>query len=194
MSERVWRNKVIELLEKLVAGLTPPGVSIALSNEPGVSVASSDDATVMTIDYAALKSEILTDPVNVGYAPFVTSGQDQAIADLLNAKTGNGVGQVPREPISAADFIAAINATEMATLTALQLTQVQIIAGASTVNIGDSDVQAWVSQTFGQVTAPNTRTTLTALATRIASRAEVLFGAGTRISSSDVSFALRGTR
>lgn len=42
------------------------------------------------IDYATLKSEIEDDPLSRAYAVFVSAGNDQRIADLLNQKQYRG--------------------------------------------------------------------------------------------------------
>jgi hypothetical protein len=46
------------------------------------------------MDYTALKNEITNDPLNLGYAPFVTGGNDAAIAAILNTASGSGTGTV----------------------------------------------------------------------------------------------------
>ena len=48
----------------------------------------------------ALRDELLNDPNGLGYAPFIASGNDGAIFDLLNAKTISVNGFVPENSFS----------------------------------------------------------------------------------------------
>ena len=144
------------------------------------------------IDYVALATELIKDPLKVGYAPLIASGSDTDLAALLNALTGPGAGTVPGDPISAADFVSKIAAVELISLTSLQLTQVQIVTAAQQIKVAAPEVQKWIANTWPSNTAPSTNAALSALVSRIGSRAEVLFGNGTVISDSDISKALRG--
>jgi hypothetical protein len=142
------------------------------------------------IDYAALASEINTDPAALGYAAPKAAGNDQGVANLLNA-VGAGAGfQVNREPISTAFFLSNVAAAEYLALTAVKLAQLQCIVAAQTVDINDASTQAMLIGVFGNPSA--TRTNIIAILKRQGSRAEVLFGRGTVITVNDISKALRG--
>ena len=146
----------------------------------------------MAITPSILKTEIQQDPKAMGLAPLVAAGNDQGVADLLNSATGSGTGTTFRNNIQAKEIINAIVASDFANLTALQLAQLQAITAQGILDATSANARTIFLNIFAGMT--NTVTALTALASRLASRAEVLFGAGTTLAAADVSFALRGTR
>lgn len=143
----------------------------------------------MAIDYAALKTEIQTDPKALGFAALVTAGNDQGIADKLNQVGASGEtigsGVIPTWRI-----INATDPTEWAALTAQEKQRYQTLTGAGLLDTSNTNVRTAFTSMFAVGTA--TRTALNGLTTRSAARAEVLFGAGTVITSADVARALRG--
>ena len=146
----------------------------------------------MAITPSTLKTEIQQDPKAMGLAPLVAAGNDQGIADLLNSVTSSGTGTTFRNNIQAKEIINAIVAADFAALTALQLAQLQAITAQGILDATNANARAIFLNIFVGMT--NTVSALTALASRVASRAELLFGAGTTIEAGDVSFALRGTK
>lgn len=140
----------------------------------------------MPVDYAALKDEIQTDPLTLGYAPNVTAGNHVAIADALNLVRDTifvKQGIIPThqlfEAITTADFTALTNAGERRL--AMILTMVQ-------VNTAGDNTRAHLLQLFPGATP--THANLIALFDRKGSRAEQLFGAGANITPADVALAL----
>jgi hypothetical protein len=146
----------------------------------------------MTITPSLLKTEIQQDPKGLGLAPLVAAGNDQGIADLLNSFASSGTCTAFRNNIQVNEIIAAIQPADFAALSVLQLTQLQTITGQAVFDATGANARTSLLNIFAGMTT--TVAALTALASRVSSRAEVLFGAGTVISAGDVSFALRGTR
>jgi hypothetical protein len=143
----------------------------------------------MVLNDANLHAELTVDPKSIGFAPLLVSGDDTEIANLLNATTGPGIGIVPHEPIAPNDFIALLDPNELDSLTALQLAQIQVYEAAGEINFGSPNVQQWLNKVFDNASFPVTHSNLDALFNRTASRAEVLFGAGVVINSSQVATA-----
>lgn len=136
------------------------------------------------INYTTLHNELVTDPSGIGYAAFLTANDFNGLMALLNVPSAK-FPVVTHAPIAANDFMAAIKASELVTLTTSQLAQIQLYVTANNVNIGDPDVQAWVNLIWPSAIAPNTNLALTSLATRLQSPLEFLFGVGTFISNVD---------
>jgi hypothetical protein len=143
----------------------------------------------MAIDYAALKSEIQADPTILGYAPFVTAGSDIGVAGLLNA-TRAGIS-VFRNDLGVREVINAIDATNFASLTQIQVSKLMLLfTSTPTIDATNANTRTIFLGIFSGMTA--TVNALTALASRTGSRAEQLFGAGTVVGHLDVARALRG--
>ena len=60
------------------------------------------------MDYAALKSEISTDPLALGYAPYVTAMSDAVIANMLNAQTGAGIATITLPTLTYAEMLTGL--------------------------------------------------------------------------------------
>lgn len=164
------------------------------------------------IDYARLASEITTDPRGYGYAALVAIGSDAGVADLLNLVRNGAPGTVPTTPTAdggSADGIIRIKRDD------IQPAEVfHAIALADLINNPGASQLEWFNAllhaTFdirlvdasGQDTpvAANvkalvragtpTLARLQALATRVGSRAEELFGPRTVLTHLDVAKAL----
>ncbi len=148
----------------------------------------------MALNYTALKNEILTDPSvpQIGYAPFVASGADANIAELLNAAiTGNAIF---RNDVRSEEIWEAINATEFNALTSIALQRLSLIlaqAGArGALDVRGTNLRGMLGGIFPAGSA--TRAALVTLSARNGSRAETLFGTGVFIAPDDVAKALRG--
>lgn len=147
------------------------------------------------MDYTALKSEINSDPTGIGYSSHVASGDDTGIADLLNAV---GAGTIYVTSMERDEFLLAI-ASAYLTLPSLSSTIqskwdriLGVIQAATTINISSSSVRTLLSTAVSDGVLQ--QSVVDSITQRTGSRAEVLFGSGTIISPSDVSFALRGVR
>ena len=138
------------------------------------------------MDYAALKTEIQTDPLALGYAANVASGNDSAIAEALNLV--RGTISIDRQIVDSHEVIDATAAAEWAALTAGEKQRYQTIVGAGKVNLENANVRAAFSAMFAAGTA--TRAALIAMLTQTGSRAGQL-GFGT-VNFLDVAKALRG--
>lgn len=151
----------------------------------------------MPMDHAALKAEIEADPKGLGYAAKVRAGDDAGLAGLLNARTGPGAGPVALASVSRDEFLRALRPAYLKLPTKDDPTQAKwdrILApinsgGPVTVDATTVDLLA-AAVSDGILTAPEAE----AAWHRVGSRAEVLFGAGTVASNTDISFALRGDR
>jgi hypothetical protein len=147
------------------------------------------------INYAELKTELTTDPVNVGYAPYVTAQNDVQMAALINATTGNGAATITLPTMSNADFVLAF-APYLSNVSGLsapkQLYYVDLLWPAilqmGTIDFANANVAGILGQTVtdGLLTSAQA----TALNQRTGSRAETLFGAGTIVQASDIALAL----
>ena len=152
------------------------------------------------IDYTALKTEITTDPVAVGYASQLNKS-DIAVAAMCNAITGNGAASIQIPSMSKGSWIAALLPLEDLVASGLNTSGVALSSGIiakwtariAEIRGGDSIIQTTVmipllnsAVTDGLITS----TYLTQITTRMGSRAEALFGAGTTIAHQDVSKAL----
>ena len=133
------------------------------------------------MDYAALKTELKTDPANMGYAALMAIGNDVGLAALLNApKVGVSVpvGFIPSEQV-----VAALNGSELNALTAAQKDTLRVYFTPATVDaLPGSAPRTYLLSLFPGGTA--TRAALVALVDRIGTRAEELgFGS---VSSDDI--------
>lgn len=141
----------------------------------------------MAIDYAVLANEINTDPNTLGYAPFVSAGDDMGVAALLN-QIRAGIS-ITKSYVPIEDVLAAIVKTEFDSLTSANKTVVDQFVRGTRVKTGDANMRTTMAALFASGTT--TRANLVALATRTGSRAEVLFGENTAITHADVARALR---
>ena len=152
------------------------------------------------IDYTALKTEITTDPVAVGYASQLNKS-DIAVAAMLNATTGNGAASIQIPSMSKGSWIASLISLEDLVASGLNASGAALSSGViakwnariAELRGGDSTIQTVVmlpllnsAVTDGLITS----TFVTQITTRMGSRAEVLFGAGTTVVHQDVSKAL----
>lgn len=146
----------------------------------------------VVIDYAALKTELQTDPNAYGYAPLIAAGNMQGLADKLNQVRANI--SIPRPDVAPEEVLEAIRATDLrAATTAVQsaymqsllvLPNLRILKGNGT----DARVLTNLMDILTNGSASETR--LRALATRTGSRAEQLFGPGAFLSWTDITTAL----
>lgn len=151
------------------------------------------------VNLAQLKSEMQTDPTGRGYAAHVPHAPG-ALADMLNAPTASmakprmitargimaSYGLGPSGGAAFLDKLEALAANVPAIKWALKFLQTE--AG---IDIGESATQVMLTSLIGiggitQAEVDGVK----AMALQPASRAEVLFGAGTQISEADVRAAL----
>lgn len=169
----------------------------------------------MPVNLVALRTELTTDPVALGYAPFVTNRQDAQLTAILNW-VRDGITVCPvnavlgatitirRSDIAVKDVYAAIDvsdytalpATPTATQLSLERRYLSWLSGLAAMDtirlLNDDGTDGPVIANFKAMFAAGTGTLnrLQALATRFGSRAEALFGPGTTVSDFDIGRAL----
>jgi hypothetical protein len=160
----------------------------------------------MAINYTTLKTEIQTDPAGAGYGPYVSLGNDMAVANLINAPSGNIT--VRRSSITNKEIVEAIDVTDYAAIPSNPTnTQLSVerrylswfegIMGVDSIRLlNDDGTNTPVVANFMAMfpSGTPTRTRLFTLASRTGSRAEQLFGTDVTVTPTDISYALRGTK
>lgn len=140
----------------------------------------------MAINYTQLANEINTDPKSLGYA----GKSDYEIATLMNTP-GASAETIFRTYTPTEDIAAGIVRSEYDALATAGKTYLnEVILEGDRVKTGDATLRSQIASLFGAGT--QTRTNLTAVASKSATRGEVLFGEDTTISDTDVARALRG--
>jgi len=126
-----------------------------------------------TAQLQALKTEITSDPLALGYA----GKTDPETADLLNTVPATAVTgrMAERGVVDTWEILEATDSAEWTLLTSVERTRYQTIVGVGRVNLKGANVRAQLAAMFGAGTA--TRAALLALQNRPASRAEFLFAA-----------------
>jgi len=148
----------------------------------------------MAIDLAALKIELETDPLGIGYALFIADGTIREITRLINEI--NPAFLVPNDPVTSIDLIGAVDIDEYKALTGTGGSIKRdmwrdILQAVSAENAIDPNATGLKAQIMGIWDAGGpTRTALIALQTRLGSRAEVLFGTGTTLVNRNITDAL----
>lgn len=137
----------------------------------------------MAINYSTLRTELIND---LTLRALVDAGNHQGAADALNAPKVSI--SIRRDIVPAYELFEAINATEYAGLTATERQRLQTILGMGQVNLKGDNTRASLALMFVAGTA--TRAAILALIDRQGSRAEQLFGSGTRIGAADIALAL----
>lgn len=136
-------------------------------------------------DYMTLNTEIATDPQGLGYSG-KTSPEIAALLNtigLSNEQIGAGAvdGQELSKAVVISEYLSLTDAAR-AGWTAI------LTAGNGQIDAGDALVVAQIAAIWGAGTT--TRANLLTLATRDASRAEVLFGSGVIIDKFDIAEAV----
>lgn len=149
---------------------------------------------------AQLATELNTDPTAVGYASPIASGDDTAVATLLN--TVNQAIQVKRiditpseilEQIDFADFATGLNVAHISWFeSATQQRVLRLVAEDGTDTRILRNIKNLLLANGAAGANPQSRARLNAISLRAGSRAEQLWGAGTIVTNVDVAHALRG--
>lgn len=140
----------------------------------------------MAITLAALAAELQNDPTTLGYAPSITAGNDQGLADMLNLVRGTIT--VFRNDVKADEVIGATVVSDFTALTAGQQNYYLALVSQPVIDVSNSNVRSNLASLFPAVSA--TRSNLATLAQRNGSRAEQLWGVGTIVGVLDVAHAL----
>lgn len=140
----------------------------------------------MVIDLNVLKTELDTDPELLGY-----SGMNDETAAIKLNEVGASGEIIDNDIIESYKIINAVTTTplEYTALPAADRDLIQLITSSQFVDIKDAGIKSAISAMFGVGT--DARTALLELTTRAASRAEVLYGNGVRVSLIEVHKARR---
>lgn len=137
---------------------------------------------------ALLRAEIDTDPKTLGYAALrVQTNAPQALAARLN-ETGASAEVLFKAYVPIEDVVACIVRAEYDALSATAKTFLgDCLLKGTRLKSGDANLRASM---IGVFAAGATRTALTNIASRPATRAEALWGEGANVSDQNVASAL----
>lgn len=147
-----------------------------------------------------LKTELTTDPTNRGYAAAYNIGDDTTTAGLINASIVGAA--VKRTDVTPAELLEAIDPRDIPASINNMANNVAVGAWLESVLqtpkirlATDAGQNTLIRQTLNRILGDvnGSQTRLNVLAVRDGSRAEVLWGANTVISSADVSAARLAT-
>jgi hypothetical protein len=166
----------------------------------------------MPVDYPILKSELQTDPRGYGYAPYLAGGDMQGPTDLLNAvRDGTNPGTNPTADGGQADGTITIRRMDVTPNEILEVLDIRDFEPDMTV-LDAAYFGAVMQQTRLRLALPDgsnsrilgnlrrlllntdlqgSEVRLLAVANRLGSRAEELFGPNTVVAFQDVIIALR---
>lgn len=145
---------------------------------------------------STLKIELATDPKGLGYAPLVAVGNDQAVADLLNAKTGPGAEAISLAVIPKGDFLLGIAPAAMVLATKDDATQrrwdrlIALASASDQIRVGSPTIQGLLAQAVGEGLLAQGQ--VDGFTKRVGSRAEVLFGPGAMLTTTQIGEARNG--
>lgn len=146
------------------------------------------------MDYTPLKAPIQTDPLGLGFAPLLTSGNFNGIAAICNTPSGKGVGTVTLPTMINSDFALAftpflLNIEKVASGNPLRERTYdrlwQAILSMPTINVADQRVQNFLllAESDGLLTPAQA----SGLNQRQGTYAEVICGPGASPNGSDIS-------
>lgn len=150
----------------------------------------------MAVNLTTLRTELLTDPVSLGYASFVATGNCNGIIAILaniSANSGGaGASTVTVGTVGALSLQQCVVVGEYSNLTNTQrdLWNAIITTATNGISISNTVIRQQIAGIWSATTT--TRNNLAALQTRPCNRLEVLFGEGATIDSSEVGKAITG--
>lgn len=118
----------------------------------------------------------------------LAAGDTDSMASLLNARTGAGAQNIYRNDIQPFEVVNAIVATDFAALSQLQVSKLAVMLSPGFVDASMANVRTIFVGIFSGMT--NTVSALNALAQRLGSRVEFLFGFGVVVDYNDISLAI----
>lgn len=140
----------------------------------------------MTI--ALLRAEIDNDPAALGYAAMLTEPNNtELLAARLNEVGASNQTLTPTWT-DTTEVLAVLVGAEIEALTQAKRDELTMLTSTTRIKTGSATLRTTFAGIFGAATT--SRANLIALTTRSASRAEALWGEGTRISANDVGLAL----
>jgi hypothetical protein len=142
------------------------------------------------MDFAALKTELQTDPAALGYAPLLAVQDWTGLAAKVNALHAGFT--IAPGLVASYRIVGAIVKAEFDALAAADKTYLNFIVQPPDVDVSQtSQVRTALGGLFGAGTA--TRSNLVALASRPGRRAEELFGLDVKVTVEDCIRAIRGS-
>ncbi len=158
------------------------------------------------IDYSALNAELTADPQSLGFAALLADGDDEGLAALLDAVGSGSAYTLTLATLDKNSFLTATtpaavrlaiggNGADGSTpLTTVVIAKWSAVLAQARAADPGSQINLALLDQLGSPVTDNvmSQAEFTAMTTRQGSRAEVLFGAGTIVSSDDVAEALRG--
>lgn len=144
----------------------------------------------MPIVASALKTELLTDPKAVGYSTFVAIGDYNRLADLLNT-LGQTSEMISIGTATAMQLQQNVIGNEYVSLNQAQrdLWNVVITTATNGIPLSNTLVRGQIAQVWSAGTT--TRSNLSNLQIRSASRIEVLFGEGQVADPNTIQYAVK---
>ncbi len=142
----------------------------------------------MTINYTSLKNEFQNDPLSLGYSGQIAIGNDTGLAVLINSLTGSGTASIFRNDVLPKEVVNVIQPGDFAGASQIAISKLNLLFIATPIDVTLSGVRANFQNIFSGTATLNSGF-LGSIATRTGSRAEVLFGPGTNVTSQDVSKA-----
>jgi hypothetical protein len=159
---------------------------------------------LVTAQLQALKAELMGDPLSLGYAPLLVSGNDAALAALLDAAIGPGAALVQQIDITRGALLKGLlpvfervlgpgidsNGTAIPVeILAKWRIRFDVLKVADPVIPLDAQIAALLAEAVTDKVA--TQAQVDGIVKAPGSRAEVLFGAGTVVTHVDVAAARR---
>ena len=144
----------------------------------------------MAVNISALTTELVTDPQGLGYSTFVAAGDLNRLVDLLNTP-GLASGTVSVATVFSVQLQANVVGSEYLVISAGQrnLWDVIIATGQQGLALSNTLIRQQIGVVWSAGTT--TRSNLSNLQVRAASRGEVLFGENTSVQTGEVDLALQ---
>lgn len=149
------------------------------------------------MDYAALRDELVNDPVGMGYHDHIQDGisNDVKLAELLNDPTSVGSGTISMEFVPRNQFLIGVSPAAILLADKDAIVQAKwdrLLMFASSVDhisMNNPVIQGMMSLAIQDGILSQDQ--IDSFSKRTGSRAEMLFGEGTRVTHTDVAIALR---
>ena len=149
----------------------------------------------MPVGLSALRVELLTDPVSMGYSSYVSNGTFSILTGIVNSVSANAhtvTSAVAVSRVASLDLQVAVVAAEFLALSAgtQALWNAALTAAVNGIAISNTTFRAQVTTVWSAGTT--TRANLVTLQERRCSRAETLFGEQTQVDVDQIAKAVNG--
>jgi len=145
----------------------------------------------MPVDISGLRTELLSDPLSLGYSGQIAAGSDNGVVAIINQVRTSGF-TVFRNDITPREVVNRIVAADFTTATQIQLTKLELLFQGTPIDATLSGVRTNFQNIFSGTATLLSGFLGSGLSQRNGSRAEILFGTGTNVTSTNVATALRG--